>query len=80
MKHISVNDWIKIEGYTRPNHQRVKGGTQYEDYNDYYLSRDFKDWTLYNNLVINKVKGRTKLKKQGKRAMIKAYLKIKDLN
>tara|TARA_R110002012_G_scaffold294181_1_gene490189 strand:- start:59 stop:754 length:696 start_codon:yes stop_codon:yes gene_type:complete len=185
MKHISVNDWIKIEGYKRPSHQRVKGGTQYEKYNDYYLSRDFNDWTLYNNLVINlppkkviewteknlpgcwkakmkfktiqdvrnynkmmvhngklilnriekpyidkficpcwgpcgnnmkeaykqtyklnslrrilslmkndyfskedlygllvinKVKGRTKLKKKGKRAMIKAYLKIKDLN
>ena len=177
MKHISVNDWIKIEGYKRPNH--IKGNTQYENSNDYHLGRDFKDWTLYNNLVINlppkkviewtkknlpgsikakkkiksivdmreygkpivhkgklilnriekpyidkflcvnwlshhgegayhlnslrrilslmkhdyfskedlygllvinKVKGRTKLKKKGKRAMIKAYLKIKDLN
>ena len=176
MKHISVNDWIKIEGYVKPNNAKWANKWNdlgaYEDYNDVDLARRFYDWTLYNNLIINlppkkmrewvkksikgqrkdflvqkhkkglfvsrkgnlvlnsvkkprvdkflcgcwmkgynqhhlnslrrilslmkddhfssqqlynllclnNVKGRTKLKKQGKREMIKAFLKIKDLN
>mgnify|MGYP003659081136 CR=1 FL=1 len=88
---VSRKGNLVLNSVKKPRVDKFLCGCWMKGYNQHHLNSlrrilslmkddHFSSQQLYNLLCLNNVKGRTKLKKQGKREMIKAFLKIKDLN